>query len=119
MCNLLLAKPDGRQAKAVATMERRNGVSASLVLGLLLATTVACHGARDIPATEPESYRPQNVFGFGGFYPGPSVNWVFPGPNGVTPQVGFGGMPGSSSFPGTGGSSGSSGVVGIHGAANP
>ncbi|EMS53339.1 hypothetical protein TRIUR3_09938 [Triticum urartu] len=95
-------------------MERCNGVSASLVLGLLLATTVACHGARDIPATEPESYRPQNVFGFGGFYPGPSVNWVFPGPNGVTPQVGFGGMPGSSSFPGTGGSSGSSGVVGIH-----
>jgi hypothetical protein len=104
-------------------MERRNSISASLVLGLLLATTVACHGARDIPATEPNKpYRPQNVFGFGGFYPGPSVNWVFPGPNGVTPQVGFGGMPGSSSFPGTGGSPltpGGAGMVGIHGAANP
>nr|ACG44722.1 hypothetical protein [Zea mays] len=49
--------------------------------------------------------------GFGGFYPGPTVNWVFPGPNGVTPQVGFGGMPGSSAFPGGGG------VVDIHGGA--
>lgn len=120
---MLLAKREGRQTKAVATMERRRGVSASLVLGLLLVTTIACHGARDIPATEPtEPYRPQNVFGFGGFYPGPSVSWVFPGPNGVTPQVGFGGMPGSASFPGTGGSPltpGGTGVVGVHAAANP
>jgi hypothetical protein len=45
------------------------------------------------------------VFGSGGFYPGPSVNWVFPGPN-----VGFGGMPGSGVSPLTLG-----GVVGIHG----
>ncbi|CAM0881115.1 unnamed protein product [Alopecurus aequalis] len=103
-------------------MERRNRISVSLVLGLFLAATVACHGARGIPATEPKPYHPQNVFGFGGFYPGPSVNWVFPGPNGVTPQVGFGGMPGSSSGSGIGGSPltpGGGGVVGIHGAANP
>ncbi|KAL5227190.1 hypothetical protein ABZP36_015455 [Zizania latifolia] len=92
---------------------------AGLVLSLMLAAgAVACHGARAMPG-EPETYRPQNVFGFGGFYPGPSVNWVFPGPNGVTPQVGFGRMPGSSSsvFPGGGGGGG--GVIGIHGDAKP
>ncbi|XP_024313951.1 collagen alpha-1(X) chain-like [Brachypodium distachyon] len=103
-------------------MERVSSVRVTLVLVILLTTTLACQGARDIPAAEPKPYRPQNVFGFGGFYPGPSVNWVFPGPNGVTPQVGFGGMPGSSSFPGIGGSPlvpGGSGVVGIHGPANP
>lgn len=105
-------------------MEKRSSGSACLVvLGLLLATSLwcQCHGARDVPAEKP--LRPQNVFGFGGFYPGPSVNWVFPGPNGVTPQVGFGGMPGSSAFPGVGGVSpftpggGGGGVVGIHGGA--
>jgi hypothetical protein len=108
-------------------MEKRSsssggGSAASLlVVGLLLAAvSLACHGARDVPAgpAGEKPLRPQNVFGFGGFYPGPSVNWVFPGPNGVTPQVGFGGMPGSSSdgFPGVGGSSGGGGgVVGIHG----
>ncbi|NP_001159030.1 hypothetical protein Zm00014a_038518 [Zea mays] len=92
-------------------MEKRSNGSASLVLGLLMAASLSCqcHGARDVPAEKP--LRPQNVFGFGGFYPGPTVNWVFPGPNGVTPQVGFGGMPGSSAFPGGGG------VVGIHGGA--
>ncbi|EES02886.1 hypothetical protein BDA96_03G160800 [Sorghum bicolor] len=112
-------------------MEKRSSSGrASLVVlaGLLLAASLSswqCHGARDVPA-EPEKkpLRPQNVFGFGGFYPGPSVSWVFPGPNGVTPQVGFGGMPGSSAFPGVGGSGGGvspftpggGGVVGIHGA---
>ncbi|OEL12776.1 hypothetical protein BAE44_0026207 [Dichanthelium oligosanthes] len=111
-------------------MEKRSssGSASLLVLGLLLAASLACqcHGTRDVPA-EPDGkpLRPQNVFGFGGggFYPGPSVNWVFPGPNGVTPQVGFAGMPGSSAFPGVGGSSGVSpfmpggggGVVGLHG----
>ncbi|KAJ1283615.1 hypothetical protein BS78_03G141700 [Paspalum vaginatum] len=101
-------------------MEKRSSAaatarSASLVVGLLLAASLLacqCHGARDVP-DEPEEkpLRPQNVFGFGGFYPGPSVSWVFPGPNGVTPQVGFSGMPGSGAFPGAGGG----GVVGIHG----
>ncbi|KAG8044447.1 hypothetical protein GUJ93_ZPchr0001g33034 [Zizania palustris] len=95
-------------------------LGAGLVLSLILAAgAVACHGARAMPgeqAAGAETYRPQNVFGFGGFYPGPSVNWVFPGPNGVTPQVGFGGMPGSSSsvLPGGGG-----GVIGIHSDAKP
>ncbi|XP_040378449.1 translation initiation factor IF-2-like [Oryza brachyantha] len=93
-----------------------------LAAGLLLLAAGACHGARDAPGEPgPTAYRPQNVFGFGGFYPGPSVNWVFPGPNGVTPQVGFGGMPGSFVFPGGGGSpltpGGGGGVIGIHGAA--
>ncbi|EAY73806.1 hypothetical protein OsI_01683 [Oryza sativa Indica Group] len=101
---------------------------AGLAVGLLLlaAGAAACHGARAVPGEpepEPATYRPQNVYGFGGFYPGPNINWVFPGPNGVTPQVGFGGMPGSSSsvFPGAGGASpltpgGGGGVIGIHGA---
>jgi hypothetical protein len=106
-------------------MEKRSSGSACLVLGLLLAASLSCrcHGTRDVPAEPEKPLRPQNVFGFGGFYPGPSVNWVFPGPNGVTPQVGFGGMPGSSAFPRVGGSGGVSpftpggggGVVGIHG----
>ncbi|RCV25302.1 hypothetical protein SETIT_5G155600v2 [Setaria italica] len=106
-------------------MEKRGSSSCAaslLVVGLLLAAaSLACHGARDVPAgpAGEKPLRPQNVFGFGGFYPGPSVSWVFPGPNGV----GFGGMPGSSAFPGVGGSGGVSpftpggggGVVGIHG----
>ncbi|CAL4949983.1 unnamed protein product [Urochloa decumbens] len=116
-------------------MEKRSsrGSSSLLVVALLLAAASLalhqCHGARGVPgepaAVGEKPLRPQNVFGFGGFYPGPSVSWVFPGPNGVTPQVGFGGMPGSSAFPGAGGSGGVSpfmpggggggGVVGIHG----
>ncbi|XP_062184209.1 uncharacterized protein LOC133888102 [Phragmites australis] len=106
-------------------MERRSsGASASVVVVLLASFLAGCHGARDVPAEPEKPLRPQNVFGFGGFYPGPSINWVFPGPNGVTPQVGFGGMPGgSTAFPGVGGRGGVSpftpgggGVVGIHGA---
>ncbi|KAL6621217.1 hypothetical protein ACP70R_033649 [Stipagrostis hirtigluma subsp. patula] len=103
-----------------------SSASASLALAVVVLLLGAfllscCHGARDVPAGEPEKpLRPQNVFGFGGFYPGPSVSWVFPGPNGVTPQVGFGGMPGSSAFPGVGGAvspftPGGGDVVGIHG----
>ncbi|CAO1939719.1 unnamed protein product [Urochloa humidicola] len=104
------------------------GSASVLAVALLLAAAASlacqqCHGARGVPgaAAGEKPLRPQNVFGFGGFYPGPSVSWVFPGPNGVTPQVGFGGMPGSSAFPGTGGVSpfmpggGGGGVVGIHG----
>ncbi|KAG2597358.1 translation initiation factor IF-2-like [Panicum virgatum] len=114
-----------------AAMEKRgsSGSASLLALALLLAASLAsfqpCHGARGVPAgagPEEEPLRPQNVFGFGGFYPGPTVNWVFPGPNGITPQVGFGGMPGSGAFPGVGGGGGVSpftpgggGVVGIHG----
>ena len=111
-----------------AAMEKRgsSGSASLLALALLLAASLAsfqpCHGARGVPAgagPEEEPLRPQNVFGFGGFYPGPTANWVFPGPNGVTPQVGFGGMPGSGAFPGVGGVSpftpGGGGVVGIHG----
>ncbi|KAF8692496.1 hypothetical protein HU200_039594 [Digitaria exilis] len=110
-------------------MEKRgsSGGASLLVMALLVAASLAwqCHGARDVPGVPvaaEKPLRPQNVFGFGGFYPGPSVSWVFPGPNGVTPQVGFGGMPGSSAFPGAGGVSpftpgGGSGVVGIHGGA--
>ena len=98
-----------------AAMEKRgsSGSASLLALALLLAASLAsfqpCHGARGVPAgagPEEEPLRPQNVFGFGGFYPGPTVNWVFPGPNGVTPQVGFGGMPGSGAFPGVGGGGG-------------
>ena len=117
-------------------MEKR-GSSGSASLFVLAASLAfqPCHGARGVPAgagPEEEPLRPQNVFGFGGFYPGPTVNWVFPGPNGVTPQVGFGGVPGSGAFPGVGGGGGVSpftpggggvspftpgggGVVGIHG----
>jgi hypothetical protein len=84
-------------------MEKRSPVLVVLLLLLVAAFLAACEGARDVPPAEEKPLRPQNVFGFGGFYPGPSVNWVFPGPNGVTPQVGFGGLtPGG-------------GVVGIHG----
>ncbi|KAL6850327.1 hypothetical protein ACP4OV_020954 [Aristida adscensionis] len=101
---------------------RSSRVSSSLTAVVLLLLVACCHGARDVPAAagEPETtkpLRPQNVFGFGGFYPGPSVSWVFPGPNGVTPQVGFGGMPGSGAFPGVSPlvPGGGGGVVGIHG----
>ncbi|TVU21079.1 hypothetical protein EJB05_30693, partial [Eragrostis curvula] len=108
-------------------MEKRScSAGARLVAFLLLAAFLAaCDGARGVPAEPEKPLQPQNVFGFGGFYPGPSVSWVFPGPNGVTPQVGFGGMPGSGTFPGFGGGAGVSpftpgggggGVVGIHGA---
>uniref|UniRef100_A0A0A9GPZ5 Uncharacterized protein n=1 Tax=Arundo donax TaxID=35708 RepID=A0A0A9GPZ5_ARUDO len=104
---------------------RSSSASAALVVVVLLAASLAaCRGACNVPAEPEKPLRPQNVFGFGGFYPGPSINWVFPGPNGVTPQVGFGGMPGSSAFPGVGGggvvspftpAGGSGGVVVIHG----
>ncbi|CAO2203402.1 unnamed protein product [Urochloa humidicola] len=106
-------------------MEKRSSSgSVSLLAVALLLACHQCHGARGVPgepAAGEKPLRPQNVFGFGGFYPGPSVSWVFPGPNGVTPQVGFGGMPGSSAFPSGGGVSpflpggGGGGVVGIHG----
>ncbi|CAO2162361.1 unnamed protein product [Urochloa humidicola] len=114
----------------MAKRSSRGSASLLAVALLLAAVSLACHqchGARAVPsepAAGEKPLRPQNVFGFGGFYPGPSVSWVFPGPNGVTPQVGFGGMPGSSAFPGAGGSggvspfmpgSGGGGVVGIHG----
>ncbi|GJN11680.1 hypothetical protein PR202_ga29889 [Eleusine coracana subsp. coracana] len=97
-------------------MEKEKRSLVLVVLMLAAAFLAACDGARDVPAEPEKPLRPQNVFGFGGFYPGPSVSWVFPGPNGVTPQVGFGGMPGSGAFPGVSPfTPGGGGVVGIHG----
>ncbi|RWW59200.1 hypothetical protein BHE74_00033882 [Ensete ventricosum] len=70
-------------------MERSTKV-VLLLHALLLATYVVClEGGRSIPS-KPKAYKPQNFFGYGGFYGSP-----------LGPHFGFGTIPIIGSIPGT------------------
>ncbi|KAG6480642.1 uncharacterized protein LOC122017611 [Zingiber officinale] len=69
-----------------------------LLLALIFATSVPCLEGRNIK-NKPENYKPQNFFGYGGFYGNPM------GPQLGFSAPGFGTVPiiGNAPFPGSGG----------------
>ncbi|WOL18726.1 hypothetical protein Cni_G27523 [Canna indica] len=65
-----------------------------LLLALLLATFVVSLEGRNIKS-KPEAYKPQNFFGYGGFYGnpmGPHLGFSAPG-FGTVPIIGSGSVP--------------------------